>query len=248
MTHETSRREFLKTAAGGAAAIALASANNSLLLAAEPPQAPETEKYGIVMADLPYEENALEPWISAQTVKLHYFNHQRGYYNLLRAYIHAHPEYQQRTVEELIVDNQGAIAIGETMFDVSVLLFNHNHYWPSLKPAAGGIPKGKIGKMVDATFGSYQAFREKFIDAAMEIGIGWVWVVRDGAALKVYRSEYHDTPLLKGYQPLLAVDVWEHAYYLDYHDNRRKYVEAALDHLLNWEFAEAQLANAPAAK
>lgn len=95
---------------------------------------------------------------------------------------------------------------------------------------------------MNASYGSYDAFRKAFLDEAMKIGAGWVWVVLDGGKLRVYRTEYHDTPLVKGYTPLLAVDVWEHAYYLDYQDDKRKHVEAVLGNLLNWGHAEKLLA------
>lgn len=244
MPKETSRREFFRLATGAGAVLALASAHGSKIFGEESPEGDtvsNTDKHGIAMVNLPYEEASLDPWISEKTVRLHYFNHHRGYYNTLRAYIHSHPEYQQQTVEELIRNNQGQVLLDETIFEISVLLYNHNWYWPSLSPTGGGIPKGKIGELIATAYGSYDAFRTAFIEESMKLGVGWVWVVRDGEAVKVYRSEYHDTPLLKGYEPLLAIDVWEHAYYLDYQDNRKKYVEAVLDHLLNWTQAENNL-------
>ena len=134
------------------------------------------------------------------------------------------------------------------MFDIAVLLYNHNAYWPSLAPGGGGVPKGKIGAMIDFSFGSYGAFRKTFIAESMKLGVGWVWLVGEGDKVKVYRSEYNDTPLLKECIPLLAVDVWEHAYYLDYQNDRQQYVEAVLDHLLNWEQAEKTLGAAASNK
>jgi Fe-Mn family superoxide dismutase len=243
MQTETNRREFFKLAAGAGAALALASAKNSMVFGEEPldtnTHAGENE---IVMVNLPYKETGLEPWISGKTVNLHYFKHHRGYYTMLLNYIHTHPAYQKQTVEELIKGNkQGSVLLDEDIFDISVLLYNHNWYWPSLSPTGGGVPIGQIGSMIKNAYGSYDAFRTLFIDESMKLGVGWVWVVRDGKTVKVYRSEYHDTPLLKGYEPLLAIDVWEHAYYLDYLNDRQKYVEAVLDHLINWEQANTKL-------
>jgi Fe-Mn family superoxide dismutase len=243
MQTETNRREFFKLAAGAGAALALASAKNSMVFGEEPldtnTHAGENE---IVMVNLPYKETGLEPWISGKTVNLHYFKHHRGYYTMLLNYIHTHPAYQKQTVEELIKGNkQGSVLLDEDIFDISVLLYNHNWYWPSLSPTGGGVPIGQIGSMIKNAYGSYDAFRTIFIDESMKLGVGWVWVVRDGKTVKVYRSEYHDTPLLKGYEPLLAIDVWEHAYYLDYLNDRQKYVEAVLDHLINWEQANTKL-------
>jgi Fe-Mn family superoxide dismutase len=243
MQKETSRREFFRLAAGAGAALALISAKNSMVFGEEPQDTnTDTGENGIVMANLPYKETSLEPWLSEKTVRLHYFKHHRGYYTMLRNFIHTHPAYQQQTIEELIRGNQGRILLDEDIFDISVLLYNHNWYWPSLSPTGGGVPTGIIGSMIKKTYGSYDAFRTTFIDESMKLGVGWVWIVRDGKAMKVYRSEYHDTPLLKGFDPLLTIDMWEHAYYLDYQDERNKYVEAVLDHLINWEQAEKKLA------
>jgi superoxide dismutase, Fe-Mn family len=227
MEKEFSRRGFIKTAAGAGAALALAPANVFT----------GTLKT-ITMQKLPYAENALEPSISARTVNLHYTRHHQGYFNLLKSYIDSHSDYQNQTLEELLKKYKDGILFDETIFTIAVLLYNHNWYWQSLAPKRGGIPKGKIGKEITASYGSYDAFRKVFIDEALKLGVGWVWVVRDGGAVKVYRSEYHDTPIVKGFQPLLAIDVWEHAYYLDYQNERKKYVDAVLDNLLNWEFAD----------
>jgi Fe-Mn family superoxide dismutase len=228
----------MKIAAGAGAAAALAGVARSPLSAQEAAAA----RKSIAMTALPYAENALEPYVSSRTVHLHYNKHHKGFYDTLKAYIDTHAEYQNLSLEELIIKNKGGILLDDTIFYVSVLLHNHNHYWRSLMPKSGGMPKGKIGKLLAASYGTYDAFRAAFIGEAMKIGAGWVWVVLDGEKLKAYRTEYHDTPLVKGFKPLLAIDVWEHAYYLDYQDERGKYVEAVLNNLLNWEYAETLLA------
>jgi superoxide dismutase, Fe-Mn family len=232
-----SRRDFMRTVAGTGAALALASARGTDVFAGEAQPAVKT----IVMEKLPYAIYALEPSISARTVQLHYHSHHQEYYDKLKLYIDSHPDYQGMTLVELIRKYNGGIMFDETIFDISVLLHNHNWYWPSLRPKGGGAPKGKIGKLITASYGSYGAFRTVFLDEALKLGVGWVWVVKDGDAVKAYRSDYHDSPLVKGFQPLLAVDVWEHAYYLDYQHDRKKYVETVLDNLLNWDFAEKNL-------
>jgi Fe-Mn family superoxide dismutase len=228
------RRSFMKIAAGAGAALALSSVHSSVAFAQDAPPAQNK----IDMLKLPYAENALEPAISARTVNVHYNKHHKVYYNLLKAYVDSHPDYQNLTLVELIQKNNKGILLDETIFDISVLLYNHNRYWQSLAPKAGGVPKGTMEKHIAASFGSYDAFRKAFIDEGMKLGSGWVWIVLDSGKLKIYRSEYHDSPLMKGYLPLLAIDVWEHAYYLDYQNERQKYIEAVLDHLLNWKFAE----------
>jgi superoxide dismutase, Fe-Mn family len=233
------RRDFIRTVAGSGAALALASAKVTDVFA----KAAQPEVKTIIMERLPYAVSALEPSISARTIQLHYHSHHKEYYDKLKLYIDSHPDYQGMALEELIRKYNGGIMFDETIFDISVLLHNHNWYWPSLKPKGGGAPKGTIGKLITASYGSYDAFRTVFLDEALKLGVGWVWVVKDGDAVKAYRSDYHDSPLVKGFQPLLAVDVWEHAYYLDYQHDRKKYIEAVLDNLLNWEFAEKNLEN-----
>jgi Fe-Mn family superoxide dismutase len=240
MELESGRRDFMKKAAGIGAALAFSSATNSLVFAKEPSPGPAAKT--ITMVQLPYAKNGLEPTISSRTVDLHYNKHHTGYYKTLKAYVNSHPDYQNQTLEELIAKNRNGILLDESIFDISVLVYNHNWYWQSLKSKAGGVPKGKIGKMIVESYGSFEAFRSTFIGEAMELGVGWVWVVQDGTKILVYRSDYNDTPLVKGVRPLLAVDVWEHAYYLDYQNERQKYVEAVLGNLLNWEFAEKNLA------
>ena len=239
MEKESNRRDFMKTAAGIGATLALASAQNSFVFGKSAPQ-PAAKAISIVQ--LPYGKDALAPTISARTVDLHYEKHHKGYFTTLKAYVDSHPEYQNLSLEELIAKNRGGILLDETIFDVSVLLYNHNWYWQSLKPKAGGVPKGKIGKMIVDSYGSYAAFRTSFLGEAIKLGSGWVWVVQDGDKVLTYRSDYHDTPLVKVVRPLLAVDVWEHAYYLDYQNERERYVEAVLANLLNWDFAEKNLA------
>ncbi len=239
MAQQCSRRDFIKSTAAATAAIAFSSTQD---LFAQPAQPATSQAKTVTMITLPYAENALEPYISARTVNLHYTKHHHSYYSLLKGWLDTRPEFQNQTLEELILRNKNGIMFEEAVFQYSILLNNHNWYWQSLKPKAGGAPKGKIDKMILASYGSLDGFRKAVISEAMQLGTGWVWIVQDGEALKVYRCEYRDTPLLKGFRPLLTIDVWEHAYYLDYQNDRQKYVEAILDHLLNWEFAERTLA------
>jgi|WetSurMetagenome_2_1015567.scaffolds.fasta_scaffold00717_13 superoxide dismutase, Fe-Mn family len=245
MERDLNRRDFIKTVAGaGAAAL---SAHVGIAFAGQSRGTPEQKAAPtgktITMIALPYAQDALAPYISARTVDLHYNKHHMSYYTQLTGWIGTHPEFANQTIDELILKNRYGIEFAEAVFYYSILLNNHNFYWQSLKPKAGGAPTGAIAALVEGSFGSYEAFRKRFIDEAMHLGVGWVWVALDGKALKVYWSEYHDTPILKGYVPLLACDVWEHAYYMDYQNDRRKYVEAVLDHLLNWEYAETRLSS-----
>lgn len=229
----------MKTAAIAGAALTLGPAHD--LLFAETTQPAWAPPKDVAKVKLPYAEDALAPSISARTVDLHYHKHHESYYVMLKGWIGTHPEFQNQTLEQLIRANQGGIGMAEAVFNYSVLLNNHNWYWLSLKPKAGGAPKGKMANVVAVSYGSYDAFKKTFIDEGMKLGVGFVWVVQEGEKVLVYRSEYHDTPLLKGYQPLLAIDVWEHAYYMDYENERQKYLEAVLANLLNWDFAESNL-------
>jgi Fe-Mn family superoxide dismutase len=239
MDNDIGRREFMKTAAVAGAMVTLGGARDMLF--ADAPQPAWTPPKDVAKVKLPYAEGALAPTISAHTVDLHYHKHHESYYTMLKGWIGVHPEFQNQTLEQLIKANQGGLGMAEAVFNYSVLLNNHNWYWLSLKPKAGGAPKGKMEKLVNASYGSYDGFKKTFIDEGMKLGVGFIWIVQDGDKGVVYRSEYHDTPLLKGYQPLLAIDVWEHAYYMDYENERQKYLEAVLANLLNWDFAESNL-------
>jgi len=241
MENEIGRREFLKSAAAAGAVVTLGGAANRLFADAPQPLAAWKPPTDVAMVKLPYAESALAPVISAHTVDLHYHKHHASYYTMLKGWLGTHADYQNQTLEQLIRANQGGTGMGEAVFNFSVLLNNHNWYWLSLRPNAGGAPKGKIEKMVTAAYGSYETFKKAFIDEGMKLGVGFVWIVQDGDKVMVYRTEYHDTPILKGYQPLLAIDVWEHAYYMDYENDRQKYLEAVIANLLNWDFAESNL-------
>ncbi len=239
MEPDYNRRRFIKNAVGAGAAMALASAPGYVF--GQDKKSKPAQPEMVSMVKLPYAENALEPFISSRTVNLHYHKHHQGYLTMLSGWLDSHKEFQNQTLEQLILKNKGGILFEETVFNYSILLNNHNWYWQSLKPKAGGAPKGKVEKMIAASYGSFDAFRKAVLDESMKLGVGWVWIVQDGEKIKAYRSEYLDTPLLKGFRPLLAVDVWEHAYYLDYQNDRQKYVEAILNNLLNWEFAEQNI-------
>jgi Fe-Mn family superoxide dismutase len=242
MDKHVSRRDFMKTAAQAGAALTLASAPGMLFAETKTPAAkPSSPGKTVSMVKLPYAENALEPFISSRTVNLHYNKHHQGYLTMISGWLDSHPDFQNQTLEELILKYKNGVRFEEAIFQYSILLYNHNWYWQSLKPKAGGIPKGKVEKMIVASHGSYDAFKKSILDESMKLGIGWVWIVQDGEKINAYRSEYLDTPLLKGYRPLLAIDVWEHAYYLDYQNERQKYVEAIVNNLLNWDFAEQNI-------
>jgi Fe-Mn family superoxide dismutase len=190
---------------------------------------------------LPYPKNALAPFISAETVDLHYEKHHKGYLEKLQKLVRGKPEAEQ-SLEELIRSASGEV------FNNAAQVWNHNFYWLSMKPEGGGPPSDELAALIDDSFGSYRDFRKQFEEAAVgEFGSGWTWVVKGaGGRLYVCSSDDAENPLQRDLVPLLTLDVWEHAYYLDYRNERKRYVEKFLEHLLNWDFVASNLTLAPA--
>lgn len=190
----------------------------------------------LVLPPLPYAENALEPVITAKTVSFHYGKHHKGYLDNLNKFI-AGTDYSELSLEEIIKGTAGRqerIAI----FNNAAQTWNHSFYWNSLSPKGGGEPPAALKKKIEASFGSLDACKKELSSAAVsQFGSGWAWLVLDGAKLKVVKTANADNPLTTGVKPLLAIDVWEHAYYLDYQNLRLDYVNAVLNKLINWEFA-----------
>ena len=186
---------------------------------------------------LPYAEDALAPAVSAETLRFHYGKHHKAYVDVLNKLTAGTPE-AGRGLEELV-----KTAPPGPLFNAAGQVWNHAFYWRSLKPQGGGEPSGALAEAIKRDFGSYAKFREEFARAATTLfGSGWAWLVLDGGKLKVVQTSNADNPLRRGQKPLLVVDVWEHAYYIDYRNARAQYVDACLDHLLAWDFAEANLA------
>ena len=190
---------------------------------------------------LPYSENALEPVISANTISYHYGKHHKKYVDDLNKLI-AGTEYESASLEKIIAESAGQAEKSE-LFNNAAQTWNHTFYWLSMKKGGGGKPAGKIAGMIDTAFGGLDNFKKEFAKITVsQFGTGWGWLVLDGGELKVVKSGDAELPLTKGQKPLLTIDVWEHAYYLDYQNKRPEYVEAVIDKLLNWEFAEKNLA------
>jgi superoxide dismutase, Fe-Mn family len=191
---------------------------------------------------LPYRKDALAPFISAETIELHYEKHHKGYLKKLNDLVKGKPEADQ-SLEDLIRTAKG------DLFNNAAQVWNHNFYWLSLAPNRGGKPTGEIAKRIDASFGSYANFRREFAAAANgEFGSGWAWLVLGmGGDLLVCNSNDAENPVQRNLVPLLTLDVWEHAYYVDYRNERARYVESFLDHLLHWEFVATNLTLAPPA-
>lgn len=185
---------------------------------------------------LPYPPDALAPVISARTVDFHYEKHHKGYLEKLRAQIEGKPE-GDRELEDLIATADG------DLFNHAAQVWNHTFYWQSMRAVGDSAPSDALRVELDRSFGSVDEFKRRFAEAAKgEFGSGWAWLVREpGGSLRVQSSSDADNPLRTGARPLLTLDVWEHAYYLDHQNDRGRYVEGFLDHLVNWDFVEANL-------
>ncbi len=192
------------------------------------------------LAYLPYAEDALEPIISAKTIGFHYGKHHKGYVDTLNKLITG-TEFANMTLEKIILQTAGK-AEKTTVFNNAAQAWNHAFYWRSLKPKGGGEPPANLRKKIEAAFGSVEACKNELATAALaQFGSGWVWLVLEGDKLKVVKTGNAEVPMTSGLKPLLALDVWEHAYYLDYQNRRTDYVNAVLDKLINWDFAAENL-------
>lgn len=186
----------------------------------------------IELPDLPYPRDALEPHISKKTLDFHYGKHHKGYVDNLNKLIDG-TEYEEMDLEHIVKGASGPI------YNNAAQVWNHTFFWKCMKPEAKPLdPESKIAKGLDRHFGGYDKFREKFTDEAKKLfGAGWVWLVVDKGDPKIKQMKNADEPLSKGMDPILVLDVWEHAYYLDFQNDRAKYVESFFK-LIDWEFAE----------
>lgn len=190
----------------------------------------------ITLPRLPYPYHALEPHISRATLELHHGKHHRGYVEKARA-LAKEVRLADSSLEQVIRETAGK-ASERTLFNNAAQAWNHAFLWQSMRSDGGKKPFGEIVDRIAGAFGSYETFAEKFTTAAIgHFGSGWVWLVLDDGALRITTTENADTPLAHDQVPLLTLDLWEHAYYLDYQNRRPDYVAAFLGHLVNWDFA-----------
>ena len=193
-----------------------------------------------VLPPLPYAENALDPVISAKTIGVHYGKHHKGYVDTLNKLITG-TELANLTLEKIVAETAGK-ADKVAIFNNAAQTWNHTFYWHSLRPKGGGEPPAALKQRIEASFGTLDACKKELATAgATEFGSGWAWLVLEADKLKVVKTDNAETPLTKGLKPLLTIDVWEHAYYLDYQNRRADYVNAVLDKLINWGFAADNL-------
>ena len=193
-----------------------------------------------VLPPLPYADNALSHVISANTIGFHYGKHHRGYVDNLNSLI-AGTLFEDLSLETIIA--RTAFDANKTeIFNSAAQTWNHTFYWQSLSPRGGGEPPAELRRRIEASFGNVDRCKRELATAATsQFGSGWAWLVLDGDKLKILKTANADLPLIRSMTPLLTVDVWEHAYYLDYQNRRADYVNAVLDKLINWSFAADNL-------
>lgn len=229
-TRALSRRKLLQSAvvAGGLLARAPRAAR------AEDPAGPFT------LPALPYKEDALAPHISAKTVGLHYGKHHKGYVTKLNALVKDKAPQDADLVR--LMKATHADAASKAVFNNAAQIWNHDFFWKSMKPGGGGKATGKLAERLQADLGGHDGFVKAFTEAAVgHFGSGYAWLVLEGDKLRIVTTPNAECPLVTGAKPLLTLDVWEHAYYVDYENRRVEFVKAYLEHLVNWEFALANL-------
>jgi Fe-Mn family superoxide dismutase len=188
---------------------------------------------------LPYAPDALEPYISRRTLAAHHGYHHAAYVEKTRALIRG-TALESASLEEIL--RSRTKPAGQTLFNSAAQAWNHAFYWRSMCPGGGGDADGEIAQLIEDAFGSQRAFSQEFVTAAGDqFGSGWAWLVLDGNRLKITATPNAETPLTTTQVPLLTIDVWEHAYYLDYQHRRLDYIAAFLAHLVNWQFANFNL-------
>jgi Fe-Mn family superoxide dismutase len=195
----------------------------------------------LTLPALPWAENALEPVISAKTISFHYGKHHKTYVETANKLI-VGTELADLPLDQIVRATAGkADRVG--IFNNAAQAWNHDFYWKSLKPKGGGEPPSALKAKMDSAFGGVDACKKELANAAVQqFGSGWAWLVLDGDKLKIVKTGNAETPIAQGLKPLLTIDVWEHAYYLDYQNKRIDYVNALIDKLANWEFAAQNLA------
>ena len=189
----------------------------------------------IELPALPYAMDALAPHISAETLEFHYGKHHNAYVTNLNGMIEG-TDLADASLEEIIAQSDGG------MFNNAAQIWNHTFYWNSMSPTGGGAPGGDVGEAINSAFGSYDAFREEFTTAAKtQFGSGWAWLVDDGSGLSIMKTANADLPLAHSAKALLTIDVWEHAYYIDYRNARPTYIDVFMDNLVNWDHVASLL-------
>jgi Fe-Mn family superoxide dismutase len=192
----------------------------------------------VTLPELPFAKNALSPYISEKTIEFHYGKHHNAYVEKTNALVKG-TDLEGQDLEAIIQKTSGDAA-KTALFNNAAQVWNHSFYWQCVKPGGGGRPAGAVAGLIDKAFGSYETFAEQFKDAgATQFGSGWAWLVLKDGGLEIAKTANADTPLAHGLKPVLTVDVWEHAYYLDYQNRRPDYLKAFIQNLINWDFVNS---------
>lgn len=192
----------------------------------------------VTLPPLPYALDALEPWISRRTLAVHHGNHHAAYIAKTRALIQR-TSLEAAALEDIVLSS---CADNTTLFNAAAQAWNHAFYWRSMRPYGGGEAHGAIAQLIEECFGSQRAFSQQFVTAAGDqFGNGWAWLALDAGRLRITATSNAQTPLTGAATPLLTLDVWEHAYYLDYQHRRLDYIAAFLSHLVDWNFVNENL-------
>lgn len=192
------------------------------------------------LPELPYPYNALEPHIDEETMKVHHDKHHKAYTDKLNAALEKYPEWSEKSIEEVLTHlNDVPEEVRNAVRNNGGGYFHHNLFWQMMSPEGGEKPKGELAKAIDQTFGSFESFKEQFFQAATTVfGSGWTWLVKDAPGnLSILSTANQDSPISKGFIPLMGIDVWEHAYYLKYQNRRPEFIEAFWK-VVNWDYAE----------
>lgn len=197
------------------------------------------------LPELPYDYEALAPYMSSKTLHLHHDKHHQAYVTNLNNLIEG-TEFANKSLEEIVTGAYGD-ASKQGIFNNAGQHWNHNLFWRIMRKGGGGQPGGEIGRRITDAFGSFDEFKKKFTEAAVtQFGSGWAWLALDSDTLKVLKTPNGENPLVHGMKPLMGIDVWEHSYYVDYENRRPEYVAAWLNNLVNWDEVEAELKKAAA--
>ncbi len=189
---------------------------------------------------LPYATDALEPYMSARTFEFHYGKHHAAYVTNLNKLTEG-TDLAAMSLEDVVKASFGDPAKAG-IFNNAAQVWNHTFFWNCMKPSGGGAPSGMLAEKIDRAFGSFDKFKEEFKAAATtQFGSGWAWLVSDAGTLKITKTSNAENPLVHGQVPLLTIDVWEHAYYIDYQNRRPDFIQTFLDSLVNWEFVAQNL-------
>ena len=192
------------------------------------------------LPELPFDLDDLEPHMSRRTLALHHGKHHKSYIDKLNAATDG-TDWQERELRDVVQESHGNPEL-TAIFNNAAQAWNHAFFWHCLTPRGGGRPEGDLAGRIDRDFDGFDGFRKRLRQVATgQFGAGWAWLVTDAGRLDIVATGNADTPIAHGLQPLLTIDVWEHAYYLDYQNDRAAYVDVVLDHLVNWEFVARNL-------